>query len=506
MSKYLAKIMSICALVVMLTASIVGAAVCVTEAIGVSLTVRDSEVLNPENGQKYNGTESNVAIYIDGKLQEKNKVQVSKYTEVKVVWSGTGYDFEGWYEGDGVYNASKDKLVGENKKEYTFEVKGNTVLTAVKKIQKFDVTYTGELSNGNSITEQIDDHATVSYGDDLAQLVKCAGFDHVSFLGWRLVDDKGNVSSEVYTKAVFDTKAVKLEAAWTNGMVLYLKDKATDTVIATPKFNSQEELDAYTLPNASSAQVASQIAKGYKYGGWVDENNQPITHIDFDINGKTVYLKQDLIYYSVVVAYKNGSTDTSQSEVVKYNVRDGFENYHKTRAGYTFKGVKIDNVLYEYNAANDAKNKFVDLGAALINDTAEIVYATAVWECEYSSVTFGYAARYDRDGDGFYFDAKADGNVWASEDEVMITFSDEDGEGNYDLADDAYEVFLGKYSNIQKQDGTALTFTGEVIITVTGTSISERLNASVNGITLQQIVAFMAEHNASALFVEFIFA
>ena len=93
MSKYLVKILTICAFAILLPLVAVGAALCVTEARGSTLTVYADG-----NEGTFGGANSAVSIIIDGEKQEDSKITVKKNTEVTVVYEGTGYDFVGWYD------------------------------------------------------------------------------------------------------------------------------------------------------------------------------------------------------------------------------------------------------------------------------------------------------------------------------------------------------------------------------------------------------------------------
>ena len=99
MSKLLIKILSICALVVLLPLVVVGASLSVTEAVGCSLTVAFAGDEGSADKQGKNPLTSNVIIKVDGKVQEENTIKVAKYSEVTVIYSGEGYNFKGWQKG-----------------------------------------------------------------------------------------------------------------------------------------------------------------------------------------------------------------------------------------------------------------------------------------------------------------------------------------------------------------------------------------------------------------------
>lgn len=203
MSKHLVKILSLCALVVLMAVSIVGAAVCVTEAVGCTLTVVDAS-------KDAEFAESGVAIYIDGKKQEESTIRVSKYTEVEVKYEGvqTGYNFNGWYVGN--YDINKDKAVSD-KTTYKFEVKRNTKITAVSELKKYNVTFIGTNADGSNVN--IGSNMEFEFGAPLPTL------EHSTdkyFYGWNIVSDSETQDATIYNNAIFDVEdtTVTLTPNW----------------------------------------------------------------------------------------------------------------------------------------------------------------------------------------------------------------------------------------------------------------------------------------------------
>lgn len=199
MSKYLIKILSICAFVILLPLVVVGGALCVTEAIGITLTVKAAGIEGGVN------TESHVAIYIDGHKQDNNTIKIKKNTTVKVEYEGVGYDFLGWYQGS--YNEvapkianNKAKTIDGNEKKTTCEfiVRGNTTLTAVRNVKTYTVSYEGKMADG---TKDIDlPTENLLYGQDLAVLADQEGTCQLK--GWYVKgteEQEGAVTTQVAT-------------------------------------------------------------------------------------------------------------------------------------------------------------------------------------------------------------------------------------------------------------------------------------------------------------------
>lgn len=126
MSKKLVKILSICAFAVLIPMIILGVALTVTEAKGITLSIFEGGTQGGE------GTSSSIAIYIDNQKQDQTTVTTKKGTEVTVTWEGTGYDFCGWYEGN--VAEVQGKTAKSADASYTFVLNNNTTLTAIKDV------------------------------------------------------------------------------------------------------------------------------------------------------------------------------------------------------------------------------------------------------------------------------------------------------------------------------------------------------------------------------------
>ena len=161
MSKHLVKILSVCALVVLLMVSVVGAAIGVTEAVGCILTIADAS-RESEAEKENENVNHKVVVKVNGKVQDKNVLQIGKYSEVTLEYQATGYEFKGWYVGN--YNVETDKAV-ETKITYTFDIKGDTKISAVADLKKFTVNYSGKGADG--VTDINFPTQTVEYGEKL---------------------------------------------------------------------------------------------------------------------------------------------------------------------------------------------------------------------------------------------------------------------------------------------------------------------------------------------------
>ena len=457
MSKLLIKILSICALVVLLPLVVVGASLSVTEAVGCSLTVAINGNEGSATKEGKNPLTSNVLIKVDGKVQEGTTIKVAKYSEVTVIYSGVGYNFKGWYEGEYYEDIQTEKQPEYKLAEYTFELTHDTTLTAVRDIKTYRITYTGNYDNGDPIETVVE--PVVEYNQALRQLdAKAGGY----FSGWREVNSLGQEIGETVSYANFDSAEVTLSAKWNETM--------TVTYVCHDGQEFEARVNKYALPDTTNSNV--KVGDGYKFLGWKDSNGARVEKIsEFDSNGITLYIDETPIIYNIKVnngnsqvagtydvktgftqniktlenpgytieTYTyNGNTyssldelataivnadvadpETTEFEVtvnwkltqVKLNVKfhknaaqtstityndatKEFSDYTVTRDGYKFIGLKINGSDTLYNYDAQTKKYNSDLGAAIMAKGTETVDVTAVWESEYGSYNFLVKAIY----------------------------------------------------------------------------------------------------------------
>lgn len=124
MSKKLVRILSICAFAVLVPLIILGVALSVAGNKSVTLSIFDG------GNSVIDATTSKVAIFVDNKEQTSNKITVKKGTAVTVTWEGTGFTFNGWFEGN--ESEAQGKQAVSTEKSYTFNLNHDRVLTAIK--------------------------------------------------------------------------------------------------------------------------------------------------------------------------------------------------------------------------------------------------------------------------------------------------------------------------------------------------------------------------------------
>lgn len=325
MSKYLVKILSICAFIILLPLVIVGSALCVTEAIGVRVTVAAAGIENEEGLAT-----SNVSIYLDGEKQEGTTIVVKKNTELTVTYEGEGYDFQGWYNGNySEINREKAKAVSD-KESYSFTVRANTVLTAVRDIKTYTVTYTGKLADGATDVDLPNEN--LSYGQDLATL---ADPDGVYVLkGWRYVPNSEEPENTVTTKvANFATSGeYTVEANW-------IDQTAVEYTLHVQ----------YHAKSTETQDVTFSIASGFG-----EYRTRTGYTLDGYKVGETVYNNESADYAGLVAA-ANDNNEINAVAVWTCN-----------QAAFN---LSIEGDIYVYTNEEHTNDAFVDTASVNFNDT-----------------------------------------------------------------------------------------------------------------------------------------
>lgn len=475
MSKYLIKILSICAFVILIPLIIVGSALCVTEAMACTLKVLDGGV---EGGY---GTSSNVTIFIDNVKQDTNEISVKKNTEVTVTYEGTGYDFVGWYNGNyEEIDREKDQAVNTSV-SYTFFVRGNTTLTAVRDVKEYTITYAGIMDDGSDVViEEGEQGKTYKYGENLKTLepVQDGTFD-----GWYILNSSDPKS---YTKAIFENSGdYTLTPAWSNLMVISYVDKDTGYEIAQDLV-TEESLKNYQLVDSEDSRVVNYLTNkkpGYEFESWVDVNGNIIQANDilFTVNEKfTIYISVSEKSYNITVQRSEIDETTAN---VTYKVSSGFSSYNTEREGYNFVGVNYNDTLYTYNSeTNDYVNNGISLGTVLVNENALNVNVVAVWECVYPdfALYINGVSNYEIEGigQGNWEVFGKNGNEYTiiSDIQKAVMFEDKVGENYYNTDSDVLDLAFGGFEGIYRQTGIGTGEYKEVTLKTPLETVEIRIN------------------------------
>ena len=466
MSKHLMKILSICAMVILLPLIIVGAALCITEAIPVTLTIyqggNEGDISIYENDASLapsakvsiflrDDTNSSWIEQIDEEGNPVAQVSVQKNDEIKVVYSNSvGYDFQGWYKGSPTeYN--ENSTARETKTEYTFFIRGNTSLTAIRNVMTYTVQYTGLYNDGTDIAddENLVLSANLQYNEELQRLSakKLEGQElNVEFRGWVVKGSTGDVITRAnFASSTLEGEAYTLSAIWTNQA----------TVIYWNSQNQRIATHYFTAENYSSDLLDwsddynTFLTRGYQFDSWVNESGEEIRLPESFTQGVyNIYIKETPIVYSNTI--EKSAIDNTQATLT-YDVANKFaDGVPFEREYYTFLGISYNGNLYAYTVDNtDPNNVITDYvynGSSLgdiIVENGSVEGAYAVWQSNYD-VTQEWHIRFRND------DTNVGGTVYYKIGEEYFTLSDyplaNSGEYQFNVADDE------EFNSVQLED------------------------------------------------------
>ena len=350
MSKHLIKILSICALIVLVPLIIVGSALCVTEAAPVTLTVY-------EGGEIYGTDESEYPTTLTVQVENEEPVTVTlgesitvkKNSLITLNYSGSVvYDFDGWFLGTD-QQVTEGSQPEEISSKYQFRIRNNTNITAIKNIKKFDIVYSGYYDDGETPIEYESD--LVNYGDALYAPTSIAG---ASFEGW-YIDSATTVNTTTYTNATFNVTnrdsnneyiTITLKPFWSNQMTLTYYESDGTTLI-TQEILSEREFNNYTLLTAE--QVASSVTPGYEFTGWLYEGDlvTEIGQIEFvDGASKVLVLSESKIEIAQVTYYAQDSSTV----IAQFNLRENEYSSHELLSASDSRVSAHIPYGYEFNA------------------------------------------------------------------------------------------------------------------------------------------------------------
>lgn len=224
MSKKLIKILVICSLVVLCPLVIVGVALMSTEAVGCTLTILDGGI-EKLGDTDFGGKSSKVTIMINGEAQDSNEIELTKHDEVTVTYEGVGYDFVGWYNGNyNEINFESDTIVS-NQVSYTFKITKDTVLTAVRNVKSYNVTYAGNYDDETTAISEVS--KTYEYNEPLATPVAKSTKNVLA--GWyEMVQGSAGVTTKV---ANFENSGdITLYPKWERQFTFYFRAGADYTL------------------------------------------------------------------------------------------------------------------------------------------------------------------------------------------------------------------------------------------------------------------------------------
>ncbi len=348
MSKLLVKILSICAFVVLLPLIVVGSALCVTEAREVTLTIYQAGEERPATVAGTAVPTPTLSIYIDNEKQvdaEGNSltsISVQKNTEVEVRLEGyNAYTFAGWYEG----NIQDPSTAGDARftgAEYTFTLRSNTALTAVRNIKTYAVEYAGKYDDGSAVEAET---ASVYYNQELKVLTPKMG---ASFMGWIITNstssDNQTTQYANWNRTTGSGESYILSPVWSDIMTVVYYDSDRTTQIATATV-SRANLESYQLIGAENSNVQGALTPNYAFAGWTDSEGTVITdlsQVEFT-QVFNLYLVEEL--NTMIINYYDGSelitsVSVDRDDIASYALLSGDDQQLSSylTTGYRFAG------------------------------------------------------------------------------------------------------------------------------------------------------------------------
>lgn len=482
MSKNFLKILSICAFVVILPLAILATALCVTEsqAYWVRLYVDGTIEGQPAT-----------SVLINGKERDKNELRVQKGSEVIITFEGEAYDFDGWYQGtDKTYQGINKVIADKSHATYSFKLEGATELTAKCNVKTYTFTFGGNYNDGSKI-EDVVDEKTFVYGDPLPELSPIGENTGIAFSGWML-NEEGVVEGPFKTATYSVSGAHNLTAKWDNEKQVSYYD--ADKKLISSSAYTQDKFNSFELLTAED--VKTYIKAGYTFAGWTDVNGNPINleelKTNFNTNNLDLYLKLDVINYNLSVKFNPVNKLNKPDTQITYNVETGFTAYDVKRDSYTFVGLEYNGTTYTQTAdKKDYKNGDVSLGSVLVANNTLDANVTAIWQADYSKITFNVRGV---DGVGMdamyvqYFDGQEYTDVNFTKEYEFV-----DIEAGYDMGASLYETLLGNLGTFYKADAAHTQLTLNRFV-VTGEGSISMTVVEVNGnqkplkMTFEQII------------------
>lgn len=441
MSKYLVKILSICAFVVILPLAILATALCVTESASYSVKLYLAGNTSEAATSK---------VLINGKERENNELKFGKNAEVIISFEATGYDFDGWYIGTDKTYEGKNEIKSENK-VYSFKITQNMDLTAVCHIMNYNVTFTGTYEDETTPVEL--EAAAYEYGTALPVLTAVDETKNIRFMGWSLVD---NTSDIFYKNATFDKSGeVEVKAVWSNQKSVNYYDTEGNVIYSnnyTPK-----EFSNFEFLTGTETNVLNALKDGYEFGGWGDDKGNAIDlqslKDNFTTDTLNIYLKQNLITYTVHAQFNEKQPDTISD--LTYDVVNGFSDYTAVRTYYNFVGFNYQDKLYT-KIGNSFLNGMEDLGSVIAKGADREITVTAVWKSEYESLNIMINASNKAQDKGIYgykLDEDNNPKYMPIYDETVMTLAFNDTEKGHDYVESVFSTMLSEYSAFYIKNG-----------------------------------------------------
>ena len=369
MSKYLIKILAICAFVMLLPLAAVATSLAVVGTREYTLRV---DIAGDTN------TSASANVLING--QDMDSITIVAGTTVELSFENTGYHFLGWYEGtEGTYKPEAKPISKQTR--FSLKITDNTDLTAVCTEKVYTVNYTGFKEDGTTpISEPGDDY---KYGDELITPSKANEGSIAKFVGWKI---EGDQSDKTHTHidedfAAYENGAqITLIAVWNTKIVTYY-DAQGKPISSSSKYYNSETIDSFNLMSASDAEKyvsAGHHFVGFKYlNSNVEINADKVESIKNNFNTAPLYIQiveeKDVYNLTFTGFNETGVEDTTYSRQYTFG-----EPLPPTEEREGFNGWTIDgsgDVHTTANFSNYENGATINLVANWSSKEVTFVYA-----------------------------------------------------------------------------------------------------------------------------------
>ena len=395
MSKSLVKIITICAIAVIIPVAVIVTAICLSNAVTYSLSLALEGFENA----------GSITLKVNGQDYE-DSVRISRNSDVTVSVVSKGYTFNGWFAGEPSEISAEAEPVS-TETIYTFKITEDTALTAKNSIIEYTVSYDG------------DNATTLKYGTNLnnGSYAKISEADQKKgqvFDAWTIAG-----KTETYTKAEFgyetnvalitktkfvqenmvynvsydgaDSIEVAYGAALDNGELMHRETEETrengyvfggwkiagsDKVYTEAKFGATQDVnlvaDKINLYEDSYKGVTVRIT--YQGSGWENSDHEDLDdYYDYVINNPVKADKDELSYDLNEIKIKN-----ILKECDYYIVYDYTEKEYRVSRVDVKKGLSI-NTAFDYEDASvyDLVDAYNDIpGDAFVDGGTIIIYVS----------------------------------------------------------------------------------------------------------------------------------
>ncbi len=299
---------------------------------------------------------------------------------------------------------------------YTFTMPTSEVLVSITFIEE-EYTVTFDANGGNFGTDVNDDliltvdkntgaywRLVLGEFEELPEPEERAG---VSFMGWFLQDEDGNLTTEINKNTQFKEDTT-VYAKWSNNPVIKLDYQGGESEDGT----STLELADWKILDFSALTSLAPTKEGYEFLGWFTEaeDGKEVTADTIFEADDVIYAQWEILKFTVTFDFNEISDPTDpviestkiDVELVKWGTTVAEPSNAVTKTGYTrshwyydlpdgdnYKNYEADELVYDANGY--AMGVIWDLDEDLVQEDITLY---ALWELFCYTVTFEY-----RDGD-----------------------------------------------------------------------------------------------------------